>query len=74
MFVIFPIKYVGLLISQVCESVGVTNIETEEGMGGRKTIKAITTTKGRVKTEVVINCAGKKYSDTFPFLPVVISF
>lgn len=44
--------------AKVCESVGVTNIETEEGMGGRKTIKAITTTKGRVKTGVVINCAG----------------
>ncbi|XP_063586381.1 sarcosine dehydrogenase, mitochondrial-like [Penaeus indicus] len=44
--------------AKVCENVGVTNIETEEGMGGRKTIRSITTTVGRVKTDVVINCAG----------------
>ncbi|XP_047470495.1 sarcosine dehydrogenase, mitochondrial-like [Penaeus chinensis] len=44
--------------AKVCENVGVTNIKTEEGMGGRKTIRSITTTEGRVKTEVVINCAG----------------
>ncbi|XP_042875466.1 sarcosine dehydrogenase, mitochondrial-like isoform X2 [Penaeus japonicus] len=47
-----------LLGAKVYEGVSVTNIETEEGVGGRKTISSITSTLGQIRTRVVINCAG----------------